>query len=46
MFGALHLNQEKIKFQYTFIINELKNFGEGLKLKKVSEDELFTVKKK
>jgi hypothetical protein len=46
MFGALtHLNQEKVKFSFQFNINELKFFDTGFKLKKVSEEDLISVKK-
>ena len=45
MFGKLnlHLNHEKVKFNFSFTINELKSFSDGFKLKKVQEDESFTV---
>jgi hypothetical protein len=45
MFANLkRINSEKFKYQYTFIINELKFFETGFKLKKVNmEEELIFV---
>jgi hypothetical protein len=41
-----HLNQEKLKFQFHFYIEELRNFDSGLKKKNINniDDILFFVK--
>jgi hypothetical protein len=46
MFATLaHLNQEKVRYNFNFIINELTSFTEGFKLKKIPDDEIIFVKK-